>query len=148
MKSAPNPKVVLAVGAHPDDIDIGCSGSISKWVRQGAKAYYLVLTDSSKGSENLKIPDKKLTKIRHLEQRKAANLLCVKKVFFLDFVDGELENTPALRQKIVEIIRKVKPTTVICFDPTLVYDPKRQFINHPDHRVCGQAKGKICRKFL
>lgn len=137
MKSAP--KTILAVGAHPDDIDIGCSGSISKWVKLGATAYYLVLTDGSKGSENHKISDKELTKIRHAEQKRAADLLGVKKVFFLDFVDGELENTPALRKKIVRIIRQVKPATVICFDPTLIYDPNRQFINHPDHRVCGQA---------
>ncbi|MBI4038769.1 PIG-L family deacetylase [Candidatus Daviesbacteria bacterium] len=139
MKSAPSPKTILAVGAHPDDIDIGCSGSISKWIKKGAKAYYLVLTDGSKGSEDPKISHQKLTKLRHAEQKKSANLIGVSRVFFLDFVDGELENTLKLRQKIVKIIRKIKPTTVICFDPTLVYDGQRQFINHPDHRVCGQA---------
>ncbi len=132
-------KIILAVGAHPDDIDIGSSGSIAKWIKQGADAYYLVLTDGSKGSEDAKISNTALTKIRRAEQQSAADLLGIKKVFFLDFVDGELENSPELRKEIVKIIRQIKPTTVMCFDPTLVYDDNRQFINHPDHRAAGQA---------
>lgn len=139
MNKTTQKKIILAVGAHPDDIDIGSSGSISKWIKQGADAYYLVLTDGSKGSEDAKISNYNLTKIRRREQQSAADILGVKKVFFLDFVDGELENTPNLRKKIVKIIRQIKPTTVMCFDPTLVYDDKRQFINHPDHRIAGQA---------
>ncbi len=132
-------KIILAVGAHPDDIDIGCSGSIAKWIREGAEVYYLVLTDGSKGSEDLTISDKKLIRIRKSEQQQAADLLGVKKVFFLEFVDGELENTPALRKQIVKIIRQIKPTTVICWDPTLFYDEGRMFVNHPDHRISGEA---------
>lgn len=132
-------KIVLAVGAHPDDIDIGCSGSVAKWIKEGAEVYYLVLTDGSKGSEDSKISNQELTKIRRAEQQKAADLLGVKQVFFLDFVDGELENTPALRKQIVKIIRQIKPTTVICWDPTLYYDEGRMFVNHPDHRISGEA---------
>ena len=141
-KSVANPspkKIILAVGAHPDDIDIGCSGSVAKWTSDGAETYYLVLTDGSKGSENPKISNQELIKIRKAEQQKAANLLGVKKVFFLNFVDGELENTPALRKHIVKIIRQIKPTTVICWDPTLFYDESRMFVNHPDHRKSGEA---------
>lgn len=134
-----NIKIVLAVGAHPDDIDIGCSGTIARWITEGADAYYLVLTDGSKGSEDRKISSLELTKIRQAEQQKAADTLGAKKVFFLDFVDGELENTSTLRKQIVKIIRQIKPTTVICFDPTLYYDENRQFVNHPDHRVAGEA---------
>ncbi len=132
-------KVVLAVGAHPDDIDIGCSGTILKLIKQGYTAYYLVLTDGSKGSENPHLTNQELTKLRHGEQENAAKILGVKKVFFFDFLDGELENTPELRKQIVKLIRQIKPTTVMCWDPTLVYDAERQFINHPDHRNAGQA---------
>lgn len=132
-------KIILAVGAHADDIDIGCSGTIAKWIKEGAQAFYLVLTDGSKGSEDPKISDKELTKIRKSEQQKAADILGVRQVFFLDFVDGELENTPALRKQIVKIIRQIKPTTVICWDPTLYYDESRMFVNHPDHRKAGEA---------
>lgn len=132
-------KTILAVGAHPDDIDIGCSGTIAKWIREGGQAYYLILTDGSKGSEDPKISNQELTKLRKEEQQKAADLLGVKKVFFLNFVDGELENTPGLRKQIVKIIRAIKPNTVICWDPTFYYDEKRMFVNHPDHRIAGEA---------
>lgn len=133
------PKIILAVGAHPDDIDIGCAGTVAKYISEGVVVYYLVLTDGSKGSEDPKITAKELIKIRKTEQQKAADLLGVKKVFLLDFVDGELENTPALRKEIVKIIRQVKPNIVICWDPTLYYDENRMFINHPDHRIAGEA---------
>lgn len=132
-------KVILAIGAHPDDIDIGCSGSVAKWIAEGTQVFYLILTDGSKGSEDAKISSQELTEIRKAEQQKAADFLGVKKVFFLDFVDGELENTLELRKQIVKIIRQIKPTTVICWDPTLYYDESRMFVNHPDHRISGEA---------
>lgn len=132
-------KTILAVGAHPDDIDISCSGTIAKLIKDGGEAYYLVLTDGSKGSEDSRISNQELIKIRQAEQQKAADLLGVKKVFFLDFVDGELQNTPDLRKQIVKIIRRIKPTTVICWDPTLFYDGNRMFVNHPDHRIGGET---------
>lgn len=135
----PSKKIILAVGAHPDDIDIGCSGSVAKFIKDGGEAYYLILTDGSKGSEDSKISNEELIKIRQAEQQKAADLLGVKKVFFLNFVDGELQNTPELRKEVIRIIRQIKPTTVICFDPTLYYDENRMMINHPDHRIAGEA---------
>lgn len=134
-----NPKIILAVGAHPDDIDIGCSGTVAKAIKEGGQVFYLVLTDGSKGSEDSKISNKELTKLRRAEQQKAADILGVRQVFFLDFVDGELENTHELKKQIVKIIRQIKPTTIICFDPTMIYDTERSFINHPDHRIAGQA---------
>lgn len=132
-------KVILAVGAHPDDIDIGCSGTVAKYIEEGNKIYYLILTDGSKGSEDPKISNKELSKIRKTEQQKAADLLGVQKVFFLDFIDGELQNTPALRKEIVKIIRQLKPDLVICWDPTFYYDENRMFVNHPDHRAAGET---------
>jgi len=41
-------KVVLAVGAHPDDIDFGAGGTIARWAAEGAYVYYLIYTDGSK----------------------------------------------------------------------------------------------------
>lgn len=137
--NSPQQRIILAVGAHPDDIDIGCSGTVAKYISEGSLAYYLVLTDGSKGSEDLTISNKELIKIRQAEQQKAADLLGVKKVFFLDFIDGELQNTPSLRKQIVKIIREIKPTTVICWDPTQYFDAERQMVNHPDHRIGAEA---------
>lgn len=133
------PKILLAVGAHPDDIDIGCSGTVAKWIKEGGKAYYLILTDGSKGSEDPKISNKELIKIRKKEQENAAKVLGVTKVFFLNFADGELQNSAKLRKQIVKIIREIKPHTVISWDPSFYYDTERMFVNHPDHRVAGEA---------
>jgi LmbE family N-acetylglucosaminyl deacetylase len=46
------PKVVLGIAAHPDDLDFGASGSMAKWASQGAKCYYILCTDGSKGSDD------------------------------------------------------------------------------------------------
>jgi len=133
------PKVVLGVGAHPDDLDFGVSGSIARWVSQGAAAYYLILTDGSKGSAERHMSPSDLITVRRQEQQAAAKLLGVSEVFFLDYEDGNLINSYELRRDIVRAIRQVKPDVVVTMDPTMVYSLERNFINHPDHRVAGQA---------
>lgn len=132
-------KTILAVGAHPDDIDIGCSGTAAKYISEGSDVYYLILTDGSKGSEDPNISNKKLIEVRRKEQEEAAAVLGVKKVFYLNFTDGELENSPKLKKQLVKIIRQIKPSTVISWDPTFYYDENLMFINHPDHRIAGEA---------
>lgn len=130
---------ILAIGAHPDDLDYGASGTIAKWVKEGAKAYYLVATDGSKGCVNDEILTEQLIKIRRQEQESACRILGVEKVFFLSHIDGELENSLALRKEIARVIRHTKPDIVITIDPTFVYCVKDGFVNHPDHRAVGQA---------
>lgn len=44
----PQGKVILGIAAHPDDLDFGASATIAKWIKMGAKAYYLILTDGTK----------------------------------------------------------------------------------------------------
>lgn len=132
-------KTILAVCAHPDDLDFGCSASMAKWAKEGADCYYLILTDGSKGYEDCTMPDEELIELRRKEQRSAGEILGLKDVFFLDFVDGELENNNVVRKEIVKVIRQIKPDAVITLDPTRVYDAERGFVNHPDHRVAGQA---------
>lgn len=132
-------KTVLAVGAHPDDLEFGCAGVVAKWVKEGATVYYLITTDGSKGSEDHTIPHEEMVKIRHNEQEKAAKVLGVNKVFFLDFIDGEFEVSHETRKGIVKVIRQVKPDIVITWDPTYFYSAKQGRINHPDHRNTGEA---------
>jgi len=133
------PKIVLGIAAHPDDLDFGVSGSIARWVSQGATAYYLILTDGSKGSADRHISPCDLIAMRRKEQQTAANILGVKQVFFCDYEDGCLANSYEVRRDIVRIIRQVKPDVVVTMDPTMVYSLERNFINHPDHRAAGQA---------
>ncbi len=132
-------KVILCVCAHPDDLEFGCAGTIAKWVSQGATAYYVILTDGSKGLEDTGMPSKQLAKIRRAEQRGAAKVLGVKKVYFQNFVDGELMNNLEVRKGLVKIIRELQPDIVITLDPTFIYDENHGIINHPDHRTAGLA---------
>lgn len=132
-------KVVLAIGAHPDDLEFGCGATMAKWAAEGATVYYLILTDGSKGYEDHLMPNEELTKTRRMEQEAAAKITGVSKVYFFDYVDGELVNNLEVRKDIVKVIRETKPDVVYSMDPTMVYDEDRGFINHPDHRAAAQA---------
>jgi len=134
-----NPKVVLAVGAHADDIDFGASGSVAKWAADGAEVHYLVITDGSKGSADPNMTSENLVATRQQEQRAAATTLGAKEVHFLGYEDGMLEVTMPLKKDIVHVIRQVRPDTVVVIDPTIVYSSELGIINHPDHRAAGQA---------
>ena len=130
---------VLAVGAHADDLEFFAGGTICKYIEEGADVFYLILTDGSKGSEDHLIHPTDLIERRKAEQKKAAQILGVKDVTFFDYVDGELENSLDVRRRIVKLIRKLKPDVVITFDPSYLYDVSWGLVNHPDHRVSGQA---------
>lgn len=133
------PECVLAVGAHPDDIDFTASGTIAAWAKAGAHIEYLIITDGSKGSDDPDITSEELIKLREAEQREAAKILGAQNVRFLHYPDGQLEVTQKLKMDIAAAIRAVKPDTVIVMDPTVLYSSERGFINHPDHRAAGQA---------
>ena len=131
--------IVLGVGAHPDDLDFMASGTLSKLAAAGAEVYYLIITDGSKGSSDRSASPAELIDLRQHEQRQAAKILGVKDVFFLGYEDGLLEVTMQLKKDISKHIRTLKPDVVFAMDPSMLYDAKRNFINHPDHRAGGQA---------
>jgi LmbE family N-acetylglucosaminyl deacetylase len=133
------PQVVLAVGAHPDDIDFSASGSIARWIDEGATVHYLVLTDGGSGTTDPTVSADHLKEVRRTEQQNAVATLGAAGVHFLDYCDGSLENSLELRKDIIRQIRTLKPDTVVVFDPTFVYSSRLGFINHPDHRAAGQA---------
>jgi LmbE family N-acetylglucosaminyl deacetylase len=123
---------VLAIGAHPDDIEFGCGATLTKWARTGSHVELLVLTDGSKGTWE---PDQDLAALvatRREEQREAARTLGARDVHFLDAVDGELEDDAAHREQVCAVIRATRP------DVVLGHDPWKQYRLHPDHRRAGQ----------
>lgn len=138
-------KILLAVGAHPDDIDFGASGTVAKLVSEGWDAYYVVCTDGSRGSSDPEMTHDKLARIRRKEQQAAGKILGVKKVFFLDHTDTQLEANQQLKEELVSIIRTVRPTVVIGLDPTFYYSMEpafgqvSNFVNHTDHRAAAVA---------
>ena len=139
--SSLQPKRVMGIVAHPDDLDVTSAAAIAKYIQQGAEVEYLILTDGGKGSDDLEMTTEQLIKLRQEEQR--AGLQAVggdpEKVIFLSYGDGELENTLALKREIVREIRRFKPDVVITLDPTVIYSEATGRINHPDHRAAGQA---------
>jgi LmbE family N-acetylglucosaminyl deacetylase len=79
-------KTVLAIGTHPDDIEIGCAGTLSILNNQGYELVFLVTTLGEEGS-NL-ISKSKLSDIRKKEAQKSAHLLGASKIIFLGLPDG------------------------------------------------------------
>lgn len=139
MTNKKNPLTILGVAAHPDDLDFSASGTFAKWVRKGAACYYLICTDGSKGSNDPKMTKEKLIALRKKEQKDAARILGLRDVFFLNHIDTQLTVDLTLKKEIVRFIRKLKPDAVVTLDPTFVYSRIRGFVNHTDHRACGQA---------
>ena len=126
------PARALAVGAHPDDVDFGCGGTLAKWAAAGCEIHYLVCTDGSKGSWN---PDEDLPTLvatRQEEQRAASRAVGGEgRVVFLGWPDGELESGLSQRSQVAEWIRRIKP------DVVLGHDPWKRYRLHPDHRHAG-----------
>lgn len=126
------PSVVLAIGAHPDDIEFGCGGTLAKWTHSGSVIHYLVCTDGSKGTWNPDADILQLITDRQREQRAAATAVgATGTVNFLGYVDGELEHSREAIDKIALAIRTVKPNVV------LSHDPWKRYRLHPDHRNTG-----------
>ncbi len=134
-----HPKIVLGVGAHPDDLDFMAAGTLAKFAGEGAQVYYLILTDGSRGSADLSADCAELVKMRKAEQDAAVKAIGAAGAEFFDYVDGQLEVTMELKCDIVRVIRQLRPEVVITFDPTMAYYAPLGVINHPDHRAAGQA---------
>ena len=130
------PKRALAIAAHPDDTEFGCSGTAALWSQQGWEFYYLICTNGNKGSDDPDMTPVKLAPIRQEEQRAAARVAGVKDVFFLGYEDGELTYSRQLLGDVVRYIRQVRPDAVFTHDPESIIIRDR-FINHSDHRCAG-----------
>jgi LmbE family N-acetylglucosaminyl deacetylase len=127
----PTPGRVLAVGAHPDDIEFGCGGTLAKWAAAGCIVHFLVLTDGSKGTWDPDRDQAALVAARQDEQREAAARLGGAAVGFLGRPDGELRNAVGEQREVCRSIRSVRP------DVVLGHDPWRRYRLHPDHRNAG-----------
>lgn len=126
------PPSALAVGAHPDDVEFGCGGTLAKWAAAGCVVHHLVLTDGSKGTWDPSADTAALVATRQREQRAAAAALgATGEVVFLGQVDGELEATAAARAQVCAVIRRLRPHVV------LGHDPWKRYRLHPDHRAAG-----------
>ncbi len=126
------PERALAIGAHPDDIEFGCGGTLAKWASGGTEIFHLVCTDGSKGTWDQGRDPGELVATRRAEQQAAARALGGSAdVVFLGRTDGELHPGLAERREVATWIRRLLP------DVVLGHDPWKRYRLHPDHRNAG-----------
>lgn len=98
---------ILAFGAHPDDVELGCSGTIAKEVALGKKVGIIDLTRGELGTRGT-------AEIRDLEAKDAAKVLGVSVRENLNFRDGFFVNDEAHQMEIIQVLRKYQPDIVLC----------------------------------
>jgi LmbE family N-acetylglucosaminyl deacetylase len=122
----------LAIGAHPDDVELQAGGTLAAWAGRGVHVELACFTAGEKGSADPAADPERLAGVRRAEAEAAARSLgTAVPVHFLGAVDGELEVTMALRLAVARLVRTVRP------DVVLGHDPWRRDLLHPDHRAAG-----------
>lgn len=113
---------IMAIGAHPDDIEFGCGGILAKMASLGKKVLLVDLTVGEKGTNGN-------AEIRRQEGHEAAKTIGAERLF-LDFKDCEVYDTYEGRLKLVTLIRTYKPALILA--PLWKGE-----MNHPDHLATG-----------
>jgi N-acetylglucosamine malate deacetylase 1 len=114
---------VLAVGAHPDDLEILCGGTLARYVQDGHHVTMCVATDGTAGHK--KIKPKELGAIREREARAAAQVIGAD-FLWLGFTDELVFDDEGTRLTFVDAIRQARPDMIITHTSTDY---------HPDHRT-------------
>lgn len=136
-KAVPVPKLTnfdryLFVGPHPDDIELGCGGTVALLTKLGKKVTFLIATNGCVGSVDPTLTSEQIVAIRKQEALKSAELLGVADVRFLPYDDGGDYDQEAMKKDVVSAILDVKPQVVICPDHTVPTEW------HPDHLNVGK----------
>ena len=98
---------ILAFGAHPDDVELGCGGTIAKAISKGKKIGIIDLTRGELGTRGN-------AEIREKEAKDAAKILGVKFRKNLNFSDGFIQNDRESQEKVIEVLRLYRPEIVLC----------------------------------
>lgn len=114
---------VLAVVAHPDDVELLCAGTLARARNDGAVVAICVLCQGDKGQSKKRVAD--LAAVRRREMMASAKLLA-SELFLVGQPDGTLKDDPEVRLKLVEVYRKYRPTLVLAHAAEDY---------HPDHRA-------------
>jgi LmbE family N-acetylglucosaminyl deacetylase len=125
----------LAVVAHPDDLEYGCSAAIAAWTASGREIAYVLATRGEAGIDTLEPAE--CGPLREREQRASAAVVGVTEVEFLDYRDGVIEYGPALRRDIAAAIRGHRPELVITLNHRDTWGGVAW--NTPDHVAVGRA---------
>ena len=114
-------ETILAIGAHPDDIEIDCAGSIARAINQGSRVLFYVLTNGNKGGN---------AEIRKREALRSAEILGVEDVIFDNSGDCTLRYDPSLVIRIKSVIIRI--------NPNVIYTHSKDDIS-TDHAEVGRA---------
>ncbi len=112
---------VLAIGAHPDDIEYGCGGTLTLYAQRGNAVYLFVASDGGLGGE---------PSIRRQEQSDSSLVIGARDVFFGGYRDTEVPLTRDLIVRLESVIRDVAPTMIFVNSPD---------DTHQDHRNLAQG---------
>ncbi|HUJ78849.1 MAG TPA: PIG-L deacetylase family protein [Nitrospiria bacterium] len=96
----PPPMDILAIGAHPDDIEIGCGGTLIKYAEHGHRVHLLVVTGGEQGGDR---------GVRRKEQDAAARVMGARRIFWGQYEDTKVTVDRQLIQKIERVIDEVDP---------------------------------------
>ena len=119
---------VLAIGAHPDDVELGCSGTLIKAVKEGKKTGIIDLTEGELGTRGT-------VETRYQEAAEAARIMGLSARENLKLRDGFFKNDEESQLKLISLVRKYRPEVVI----GNIHDDR-----HPDHGRAGQLIYDSC----
>ncbi len=124
----------LAIVAHPDDLEYGTASAVARWTSEGKGVTYVL---ASRGEAGLDRPPEEVGPLREAEQRRAAAVVGVATVEFLDYRDGMIEYGLPLRRDLARAIRRHRPHVVLSLNR---YDSwGGPSFNMADHRHVGLA---------
>jgi len=119
---------ILAIGVHPDDVELSCSGTILKHIALGKKVGILDLTRGELGTRGN-------AELRTIEANNAAKILGVSVREQLNMADGFFENNEKHIKEIITVLRKYQPEIVLC---NAISD------RHPDHGRSAKLEADAC----
>ena len=119
---------ILAIGVHPDDVELSCAGTILKHIKMGKKVGVLDLTKGELGTRGS-------AELRMEEAKKAAELMNLDVRVQLDFADGFFTNDEQHQREIIQVIRLCKPDIVLA---NAIDD------RHPDHGRASKLISDAC----
>ncbi|WP_303822172.1 bacillithiol biosynthesis deacetylase BshB1 [Apibacter mensalis] len=119
---------ILAIGAHPDDVELGCGGTLAKMISENKKVGILDLTEGELGTRGTAIT-------RKSEAEEAGKILSIAYRENLKFRDGFFKNDDTHKIELIKIIRKYKPDIVLA---NAVND------RHPDHGKAAKLVYDAC----
>jgi len=130
--SMPGP--ILLVFAHPDDESSSVGGTTAKYTEGGVSVDLICATRGEKGTRLDVPPEEDTATARERGLRAAADITGIRNIYLLGYMDGDLEkvDTSEIANRIVNIMREIRPEVVITFGPDGIS-------GHPDHKAISKA---------